>query len=57
MLERASSGYRRGYNDAARGKVAVDEKTLSYPWEVFDYREGYRAAANDKSWSEKRRAS
>jgi hypothetical protein len=57
-LERATPGFRRGYNDARNGRprAAIDGGV----WEACDYAEGYAAAekeaSHERSLSERLRA-
>jgi hypothetical protein len=41
MLERATPGYRRGYNDAINYREPAT--LFNGPWEKQDYCDGYRA--------------
>jgi hypothetical protein len=46
QLERATPGYRRGYNDATYNRAKATN--FNGPWEAKDYEDGYNAALNDK---------
>lgn len=52
-LERATPGFRRGYNDAANGRGVqhTAEEGLPGTFAHTDYMDGYAAAENDMKWS------
>ena len=47
QLERATPGYRRGYNDATSGRPPVGPSDFRGVWEAKDYTDGFKAGAND----------
>lgn len=57
-LNRVSHSYRRGYYDGYEGREnrndpvpTADNGIPLKPFSDFDYREGYKAGANDKRWA------
>lgn len=54
QLERATPGYRSGYNDAARDMPNDPTHGNAHGVSVWwrqDYADGYKAGLNDKAWS------
>jgi hypothetical protein len=54
-LQKVSSAFRKGYYAGYAGEEDSNS-TIVTPFSEFDYREGYKAGANDAHWARQQRS-